>query len=104
MSTPEMRVNDSELVEPVVVHADSRPSEWIMMLREAWSMGRTKVGVGIFAAIVADRRGRSLGRPVLADGVRGAAVLAAGRPRDVAGQRLHRPRRAHAACSTAAVP
>ena len=52
MSTPEMRVNDSELVEPPVVHADRRPSEWLMMLREAWRMRRTKIGVGIFAAIV----------------------------------------------------
>ncbi|MGE5228104.1 MAG: ABC transporter permease, partial [Deltaproteobacteria bacterium] len=53
MSTPEIRVSDSELVEPPVVHADRRPSEWLMMLREAWRMGRTKIGVGIFAAIVA---------------------------------------------------
>ena len=48
MSTPEIRVNDSELVEPPVVHADNRPSEWLMMLREAWRMGRTKIGVAIF--------------------------------------------------------
>jgi peptide/nickel transport system permease protein len=52
MSTPEIRVNDSELVEPVVVQGDRRPSEWLMTLREAWRMGRTKVGAGIFAAIV----------------------------------------------------
>ena len=53
MRTPEIRVNDSELVEPLVIHADRRRSEWLMMLREAWRMRRTKIGVGIFAAIVA---------------------------------------------------
>ena len=53
MSTPEIRVNDSELVEPLVVHAERRHSEWLMMLREAWRMGRTKIGVAICAAIVA---------------------------------------------------
>ena len=53
MSTPEIIVNDSELVEPPVVHADRRPSEWIMILREAWRMRRTKIGVAIFGAIVA---------------------------------------------------
>jgi peptide/nickel transport system permease protein len=52
MSTPEIRVNDSELVEPVVIRGERRPSEWIMMLREAWRMGRTKIGVGIFAVII----------------------------------------------------
>ena len=52
MSTPEMRVNDSELVEPIVVRGDRRPSEWVMMLREAWRMGRTKVGIAIFGVIV----------------------------------------------------
>jgi peptide/nickel transport system permease protein len=52
MSTPEIRVNDSELVEPIVVHAQRRPSEWVMILREAWRMRRTKIGVGIFAAIL----------------------------------------------------
>ena len=53
MSTPEIRVNDSELVEPPVVHAERRHSEWVMMLREAWRMRRTKIGVAICAAIVA---------------------------------------------------
>ena len=63
MSTPEIIVNDSELVEPPVVHADRRPSEWLMMLREAWRMGRTKIGVAIFGAIVAARRRRPVGSP-----------------------------------------
>jgi peptide/nickel transport system permease protein len=53
MSTPEIRVNDSELVEPIEVHGERRHSEWIMMLREAWHMGRTKVGVAICIFIVA---------------------------------------------------
>ena len=52
MSTPEIRVNDSELVEPPVIVAERRHSEWVMTLREAWSMRRTKIGAGIFAAIV----------------------------------------------------
>jgi peptide/nickel transport system permease protein len=52
MSTPEIRVNDSELVEPIEVRGERRHSEWIMMLREAWRMSRTKVGVAICAAIV----------------------------------------------------
>jgi peptide/nickel transport system permease protein len=45
-------VRDSELVEPAVVHADRYHSEWLMTIREAWRMGRTKVGVGIFGFIV----------------------------------------------------
>jgi peptide/nickel transport system permease protein len=53
MSTPEISVNDSELVEAPVVHGERRPSEWVMMLREAWRMGRTKIGVGICLFIVA---------------------------------------------------
>ncbi len=53
MSTPEISVNDSELVEPLVVHAERRHSEWVMMLREAWRMRRTKIGVGICVAIIA---------------------------------------------------
>jgi peptide/nickel transport system permease protein len=48
----EITVNDSELVGPAVVHADTRHSEWLMIIRESWHMGRTKVGVGIFAFIV----------------------------------------------------
>jgi len=48
----EIIVNDSELVGPPVVHGDRHPSEWLMTIREAWRMGRTKVGVGIFACIV----------------------------------------------------
>ena len=52
MSTPEMRVNDSEIVEGAVTHADVRRSEWLMIIAEAWRMGRTKIGVGIFAGIV----------------------------------------------------
>ena len=52
MSTPEIIVNDSELVEPPVIHADRRPSEWLMMLREAWHMRRNKVGAAIFGVIV----------------------------------------------------
>ena len=52
MSTPEIMVNDSELVEPPVIHAGRRRSEWLMMLREAWRMSRTKIGVAIFGFIV----------------------------------------------------
>jgi len=48
----EIIVNDSELVGPPVVHGDRHPSEWLMTIREAWRMGRTKVGAGIFAGIV----------------------------------------------------
>jgi peptide/nickel transport system permease protein len=48
----DITVSDSELVAPAVVHADRWRSEWLMTIREAWSMGRTKVGVGILAAIV----------------------------------------------------
>ncbi len=48
----EIMVNDSELVEPAVVHADVRRSEWLMIIAEAWRMRRTKIGVGIFAGIV----------------------------------------------------
>ncbi len=51
MST-EITVNDSGLVEPPVLHSGRRHSEWVMTIREAWRMGRTKVGVGIFGAIV----------------------------------------------------
>ena len=36
----ELVVNDSELVEAPVVHADRRHSEWLMTLREAWRMRR----------------------------------------------------------------
>jgi peptide/nickel transport system permease protein len=52
MSTPEIMVNDSELVQPPVTRGDRRASEWLMMLREAWRMGRTKVGLVIFAVLV----------------------------------------------------
>ena len=48
----ELVVNDSELVEAPVVHADRRHSEWLMTIREAWRMRRTKIGVAIFAFIV----------------------------------------------------
>jgi len=48
----EIVVNDSELVEGPVVHADRRHSEWLMTIREAWRMRRTKIGVAIFAFIV----------------------------------------------------
>ena len=51
MST-EITVNDSELVEPPVVQGDRRRSEWLMTLREAWHMRRTKIGGGIFGFIV----------------------------------------------------
>jgi peptide/nickel transport system permease protein len=53
MSTPEIRANDSQLVEPPVIRAERRHSEWVMMLREAWGMRRTKIGVAVCAAIVA---------------------------------------------------
>jgi peptide/nickel transport system permease protein len=46
-------INDSELVELEPVHAARRHAEWVMTAQEAWGMGRTKVGVGIFAFIVA---------------------------------------------------
>ena len=46
-------VTESELVEPLVVTGGHRHSEWVMLLREAWGMGRTKVGVGICVFIVA---------------------------------------------------
>jgi len=49
----EIVVSDSELVESAAVHAERRRSEWVMTIREAWRMGRTKVGVGIFIFIVA---------------------------------------------------
>ena len=52
MSTPEIRVNEPQLLEPAVTQSQKRPSEWVMILREAWRMGRTKVGVAIFGAIV----------------------------------------------------
>ena len=48
----EIIVSDSELVEPAVVHVGRRHSEWLMTMLEAWRMGRTKIGVGIFALIV----------------------------------------------------
>ncbi|HET6476814.1 MAG TPA: ABC transporter permease [Thermoleophilia bacterium] len=48
----EIIISDSELVEPPVVEGERRHSEWLMTLREAWRMGRTKIGVGIFAGIV----------------------------------------------------
>ena len=48
----EIVVSDSELVEPPVIHAGRRRSEWLTTIREAWRMGRTKIGVGIFAFIV----------------------------------------------------
>jgi len=51
MST-EITVSDSELVEPPVVGGERRHSEWLMTLHEAWRMRRTKIGVGIFGAIV----------------------------------------------------
>jgi peptide/nickel transport system permease protein len=51
MSTENI-VNDSELVEPPVTEGERRHSEWLMTLREAWRMRRTKIGVGIFAFIV----------------------------------------------------
>lgn len=45
-------VTDSGLVEPASVPGARRHAEWLMTLREAWAMGRTKVGVAIFAGIV----------------------------------------------------
>jgi len=45
-------VTDSELVGPAVVHSDRRPSEWVMIIHQAWRMGRTKIGVGILVFIV----------------------------------------------------
>jgi len=48
----EIIISPDELVEPAVVQAERRPSEWLMTLREAWRMGRTKIGVGIFGFIV----------------------------------------------------
>jgi peptide/nickel transport system permease protein len=48
----EIIVNDSEIVEGAVTHADVRRSEWLMIIAEAWRMGRTKIGVGIFGGIV----------------------------------------------------
>ena len=53
MSTPEISMNDPELAAPSVAGERRHQSEWVMTLREAWSMGRTKIGVAIFAAIVA---------------------------------------------------
>ena len=49
----EIVVSDSELVEPATIHGDRRRAEWLMTVREAWRMGRTKIGVGIFLGIVA---------------------------------------------------
>jgi peptide/nickel transport system permease protein len=46
-------ITDSALIEPAAVHAGRRHAEWAMTAREAWGMGRTKVGMGIFAFIVA---------------------------------------------------
>jgi peptide/nickel transport system permease protein len=48
----EIIVSDSEIVEGAVTHADVRRSEWLMIIAEAWRMGRTKIGVGIFGGIV----------------------------------------------------
>ena len=36
-----------------VTPAEKRPAQWIVTIREAWRMGRTKAGVIIFVAIVA---------------------------------------------------
>jgi peptide/nickel transport system permease protein len=45
-------VSDSTLVPQGAAAAGRRHSEWLMTVREAWGMGRTKIGVGIFGFIV----------------------------------------------------
>jgi peptide/nickel transport system permease protein len=45
-------VTDSELVEPALVKGDKRRNEMLETALEAWRMGRTKIGIGIFAFIV----------------------------------------------------
>ena len=66
-----------------------------MTLREAWRMGRTKIGVGIFGAIVL----LAVVGPWIAPYSPTEFVappFSPPAPPSVAGQRLHRPRRAHA--------
>ncbi len=46
------KVTDSNLVEPASTPGSGRSSEWSETLRNAWSFGRTKIGVAIFIAIV----------------------------------------------------
>ncbi|MBE0528232.1 MAG: ABC transporter permease [Thermoleophilia bacterium] len=48
----EIMISADELAEPAVILPERRHSEWLMTLREAWGMGRTKIGVGIFGFIV----------------------------------------------------
>lgn len=45
-------ITDSELVEPATIRAGKRRAEWVMTIRDAWRMGRTKTGIGIFLFIV----------------------------------------------------
>jgi peptide/nickel transport system permease protein len=49
MSSPEVTPELLAAVTP----AEKRPPQWIVTVREAWRMGRTKAGVIIFTAIVA---------------------------------------------------
>jgi peptide/nickel transport system permease protein len=46
-------ISETELVKLEAVPTSRRHAQWLMTIREAWGMGRTKVGVGIFAFIVA---------------------------------------------------
>jgi peptide/nickel transport system permease protein len=49
MSSPEATPELMAEVTP----AEKRPAQWVVTIREAWRMGRTKAGVIIFIAIVA---------------------------------------------------
>jgi len=44
---------NSDLLPTLVNPADKRPPQWIVTLREAWRMGRTKIGFATFLALVA---------------------------------------------------
>lgn len=46
------QISDSELVEPLTIRGDRRHSEFLETMLEAWRMGRTRIGIGIFAFIV----------------------------------------------------
>jgi peptide/nickel transport system permease protein len=49
MSTPEATLDLLAAITP----AEKRPPQWMLTIREAWHMGRTKAGVAIFVIIVA---------------------------------------------------
>jgi peptide/nickel transport system permease protein len=49
MSTPDTTPDLLTTITP----AEKRPAQWVVTVREAWHMGRTKAGVAIFVIIVA---------------------------------------------------